>query len=231
MASRILDNLSQVRGRIAAAAERSGRTADAITLVAVTKYSNAATARALVEAGCADLGEARPQELWQKAAELADLGVRWHLIGHLQRNKLERTLPLVALVHSADSWRLVEALDAGAAQLGRRVPILLEVNISGDVAKHGFRPEELEPRLEALAGLAHLDVRGLMGMSGLESDVDTTRREFAALRGLGERLRGASAGRLTLPELSMGMSGDFEAAIEEGATIVRVGSALVEGVE
>jgi PLP dependent protein len=231
MIDRVAENLAGVRERIAVAARASGRQPEAVTLIAVTKYVAADVAAALVAAGCGDLGESRPQELWKKAAALANSDVRWHLIGHLQRNKIERTLPLVTLVHSADSVRLIEALDATAGAQGRSVPILLEVNVSGDAAKHGFRPEELEPQLETLIGFQHVEIRGLMAMAGREGDLESARREFASLRLLRDRLAQASAGSLTLGELSMGMSGDYEVAIAEGATLVRVGSALVEGIE
>ncbi|HJT35817.1 MAG TPA: YggS family pyridoxal phosphate-dependent enzyme [Pirellulales bacterium] len=221
-------NLARIRERIADAALASGRIADAVTLVAVTKYVEPSLARALAEAGCLDLGESRPQELWRKAEALADLPVRWHLIGHLQRNKIARTLPLVSLVHSADSLRLIEAIDAEAAALPRPVPVLLEVNISGEAAKHGFTPDELAPLGPRLAALAHIEVRGLMCMASRDSDQDQARREFERLRILRDRLRGDWPDRLRLDELSMGMSGDFEAAIAEGATLVRIGSSLFE---
>ena len=195
--------------------------------MAVTKYVGLEEIRALVEAGCTDLGESRPQQLWDRAEALGGLPIRWHLIGHLQRNKVHRTLPLVTLIHSADSPRLVAALDEAAA--GARTAILLEVNISGEPAKHGFAPDELEPFLPELAGYRNVEVRGLMCMAGLEGGLDDARREFAALRCLRDRLRANCPEGITLDELSMGMSGDYEVAIEEGATIVRVGSALFEG--
>jgi len=254
-AARIAENVAQVRGRIADAAGRSGRTADAVTLVAVTKYVSADVVRWLVEAGCRDLGESRPQLLWEKAAQLADLPVRWHLVGHLQRNKVRHTLPLVAMMHSVDSPRLLAAIDeelganlgwgdscAAAQSLGQKeaavqlppqrltLSVLLEVNISGEAAKGGFAPGEIEPFLANAAEYRHVSIRGLMGMASLEGGLDVARREFAALRELRDRLRANCPPCVTLDELSMGMSGDFEAAIEEGATIVRIGSALFEGV-
>jgi PLP dependent protein len=246
----IADNLARIRDRIAAAAARSSRRADEIRLVAVTKYVDSPAARQLLAAGCQDLGESRPQDLWAKAAELA-VGVppfggqfagedsvepkggtptvRWHLIGHLQRNKVERTLSVVSLIHSADSVRLIRAIDHSAAGLGSRVPILLEVNVSGDKTKHGFRPDEMAERIEEVAGLANVEIRGLMAMAGREGDQSAARRDFARLRELRDRLRRSIPKDMSLEELSMGMSGDFEAAIEEGATIIRVGSALFEG--
>jgi uncharacterized pyridoxal phosphate-containing UPF0001 family protein len=144
--ARIADNLAMVRGQIAEAAARSGRAAGDVTLVAVTKYVSADMARRVAEAGCLDLGESRPQQLWEKFAALDGLSIRWHLVGHLQRNKVRRTLPAVAMVHSVDSMRLLAAIDEEAGALGSHhvaaaIAVLLEVNISGEPAKHGFPPE------------------------------------------------------------------------------------------
>jgi pyridoxal phosphate enzyme (YggS family) len=236
--SRLLDNLHQVRQRIAAAAHRNGRSAEEITLVAVTKYVAEDTIQQLVEAGCSDLGEARPQALKSKASALAarlahdaaELAtVRWHLVGHLQRNKVETVLPLATLIHSADSVRLLQAIDQAAAKRGHRARLLLEVNISGDETKHGFAPEELAPALPTIAALKHVSVRGLMCMAAREGDDVAARRNFASLRQLRDRLVREQTENVSLEDLSMGMSGDYEIAIEEGATIIRVGSALFEG--
>lgn len=226
----VSDNLARVRERIAAAAQRSGREAADITLVGVTKYVSAAATAALAGSGCLDLGESRPQQLWEKAAsdELQSLGARWHLVGHLQRNKVARTVPLVSLVHSVDSPRLLKAIDATAADCGKPQRVLLEVNTSGDEAKHGFSPDGLEELVATLGDYPHTEVRGLMTMAAGDRRLQSAAANFAALRILREEL---ASGGLDLPELSMGMSGDFEVAIAEGATLVRVGSALWEGVE
>jgi hypothetical protein len=231
MLPHIATNVTAIRNRIAAAAIRSGRAGNAVRLVAVTKYAGVEEIRALVAAGCTDLGESRPQQLWERAAALADLPICWHMIGHLQRNKAERTLSLVSVLHSIDSLRLAEAVDSAAGALGRRMAVLLEVNISGEPAKHGFSPEEIEPALPTLIALKNIEIRGLMCIAGLEGGDDGARRDFAALRVLRDRLQAVSAGGLRLDELSMGMSGDYEIAIEEGATIVRIGSALFKGPE
>jgi hypothetical protein len=227
----IAENVAEVRSRMAAAAVRAGRRAEDVQLVGVTKYVGPKEIRALVAAGCADLGESRPQQLWDRAAELRDLPIRWHLIGHVQRNKVERTLPLVATIHSVDSLRLAEAIDAAAGKLDRTVPVLLEVNISREPAKHGFAAEEIGPLLPKLIELAHIEIRGLMCMAGLEGGGEEARRDFAGLRALRDRLQASCPATVRLDELSMGMSGDYEIAIEEGATMVRVGSALFAGVE
>ena len=228
---RIAENLAAVRERIAAAAARSGRRPEDITLVGVAKYVGPAATRCLVEAGCRDIGESRPQQLWQKAEALADLDLRWHLIGHLQRNKVRRTLPAVHWLHSGDSLRLLRSVSDAANELGRPVRLLLEVNISGDADKHGFDPDQLELQLPELLALPHLEILGLMAMSGRLHDADETRRDYARLRELRDRLQRQSTAPPDWDELSMGMSRDFEIAVEEGATVVRVGSALFEGID
>lgn len=230
---RIAANLAAVRDRIAAAAGRSGRSAADVRLVAVTKYACDEAVAALIEAGCHDLGESRPQALWVRAERFRTPDIRWHLVGHLQRNKVARTLPLSALIHSVDSERLLAALDAEAGRLGRACDVLLEVNVSGDATKHGVAPGELAALVAAAEKCPRVHVSGLMTMAARESDAERARADFARLRRLRDELL-ASAGHRPLPanvrlsELSMGMSGDFEQAIEEGATIVRIGSALFE---
>jgi hypothetical protein len=227
-AARIAENVACVRGRIADAAARSGRPAHQITLVAVTKYVPVEMVRPLIAAGCVELGESRPQQLWEKAAALGQEPVRWHLIGHLQRNKVRRTLPLVGMIHSIDSARLLAAVEE---ECSHPLPALLEVNISGEAAKQGLAPESIEAVLAAAAGCRNVAVRGLMCMASLDGGPEAARRDFAALRELRDRLRPRCPPGVTLQDLSMGMSGDYEIAIEGGATMVRVGSALFEGVD
>lgn len=212
--------LQMVEDRLRAACRRAGRSRDEVTLVAVTKTVSAEVASLLPEIGVVYLGENRPQELWRKAP-LVPGGVHWHLIGHLQRNKIERTLPLVRLIHSVDSVRLLEALDQAAAGRPEPLAVLLEVNASREPNKHGFAPEEVLPLAEMLAGLRHVRVEGLMTMAAYDADPERARATFAEARKLRDRLG--------LRQLSMGMSHDFEVAIEEGATLVRIGSALFEG--
>lgn len=226
---RLAENVAEVRGRIAAAATNSGRRPEEVELVAVTKYVGAETVELLVQAGATLLGESRPQQLWPKAEALAERSVRWHLIGHLQRNKVRRTLPLVEMIQSADSRRLIEAVDRIAGEMSLRVPVLLEVNTSRETAKHGFLPQDLESALPELAEYPNVQIRGLMCMAGIDTDAEGARKDFAALRELRERLRRNCPDWISLDELSMGMSRDYEVAIEEGATIVRVGSALLKG--
>jgi pyridoxal phosphate enzyme (YggS family) len=235
VADTVARNVQRVRDQIANAAKKSGRAADEITLVAVTKYVDAATARLVVDAGCHVLGESRPQQLWEKAVALADFqrqkGFVWHLIGHLQRNKVARTLPLVGLLHSVDSERLIAEIDKVANANAIQAALLLEVNISGDEAKHGWRPVEMPQVLESLGGYDHIRVQGLMAMAGLDTDADAARREFAALADLKDKLAPLCPANCEMKELSMGMSRDFTIAIEEGATMVRVGSTLLEGLD
>ena len=230
LTQQIARNVADVRARIADAAASCGRAADEITLVAITKYVGPPEIRALVDAGCTLLGENRPQALWEKAECCADLPIRWHMVGHLQRNKVRRTLPVIEMVQSADSPRLIAAIDRAAAELSLRMPLLLEVNVSGDAAKHGLQPQDLQPFLDKLAGYDHVEARGLMCMASFTGGLDAARRDFAALRKLRDRLQANCSDFVRLDELSMGMSGDYEVAIEEGATIVRIGSALYEGV-
>jgi pyridoxal phosphate enzyme (YggS family) len=227
----IADNVARVREAIARAAERSHRRAEEIHLIAVSKYVDVQAVEALIEAGCHDLGESRPQELWQKAEQLIERPVRWHMIGHLQRNKVRRTLPWIGLLHSGDSQRLLEAVNEEAVQTRRSCEVLIEVNVSGDESKHGFRPEDVAPVLAQACTWPGLRIRGLMAMAAWGTTPEEARRDFAALRELRDRLAGSAPPEVSLEHLSMGMSGDFEAAIEEGATMVRVGSALFEGTE
>jgi pyridoxal phosphate enzyme (YggS family) len=196
----------------------------------VTKSTTTAVARLLPEMGVFDLGESRPQELARKAAELPS-SIRWHLIGHLQRNKVERVVPLVQLIHSVDSLRLLAALEQEALVQDQDISVLLEVNASREPNKHGFRPEEMPGIAPQLAGLTRVRVCGLMTMAALAEDPEKARPTFAALRQLRDELPGRCGAPHPLDQLSMGMSDDFEVAVEEGATMVRIGSALFEGLE
>jgi hypothetical protein len=197
--------------------------------VAVTKQVDSTVAAALVDLGVTDLGESRPQELWRKAEDVHK-PVNWHLVGHLQRNKARRTLPLVTLIHSVDNLPLLRSLDELASQRGLQPAVLLEVNVSGEASKHGFRPDDMAAALEAAGQLQGVRVCGLMTMAPYDSEPERARPNFAGLRAMRERLQRFAPPNCPLHELSMGMSGDFEVAIAEGATIVRIGSALFEGI-
>jgi pyridoxal phosphate enzyme (YggS family) len=220
-------NLNAVETRIQAACRRAGRARDTVTLVAVTKSVSVEVAALLPEAGVADLGENRAQEFWSRAVALPS--VRWHFVGHLQRNKIERTLPLVHLLHSVDSLRLLHALEREAEKQQRQVNVLLEVNASREANKQGFAPEELASLVTELAKIRQVRVRGLMTMAALTEDPEQCRPTFAGVRELRERLRLQISPPHELVHLSMGMTNDFEVAIEEGATLVRIGTALFAG--
>ena len=224
----LTENLRRIRDRIEAACTRSGRAGSEVTLVAVTKYAELDWVRALVDLGVTELGESRPQQLVSRAEELPS-HVHWHLIGHLQRNKVESILPSVDRIHSVDSVRLIEAINKAAQKLDLRPRLLLEVNVSGELSKDGFDPAELLLAWPAICRLESIAVGGLMTMAPLNDHADAARPVFRALRELRDRLSEASGGVCRLPELSMGMSGDFEIGIEEGATLIRVGGGLFEG--
>lgn len=225
----VRDNLARVRAAIDASCGAAGRDAAEVRLVGVTKTVSARLAGLLVEAGCVDLGEGRPQGLWEKAEALPQ--ARFHLVGRLQRNKVRRTLPHLALLHSLDSLRLLDALHAEAITAGRSCEALVEVNLDGDPGRGGVAPEAIAALLAAAAATGGVvRVRGLMGMAsvpGPDGPRDRARHQFASLRALRDR---HAADHPELVELSMGMSGDFPEAILEGATIVRVGTALWEGI-
>jgi pyridoxal phosphate enzyme (YggS family) len=224
----LADRLAAVEERLRAACKRAGRQREQITLVAVTKTVSAEIAALLHGLGILDLGESRPQELWQKAAALPATA-RWHLIGHLQRNKIERTLPFVRLIHSVDSTRLLQAIEAEAARQDRTADVLLEVNVSGELSKNGFQASEVQTLAPALTTLRRVRVRGLMTMAAFEENPQKTRPTFAGLRSLRDKLQAEVGSTHSLRDLSMGMTNDFEVAVEEGATIVRLGTVLFEG--
>ncbi len=228
-AQTIVDNFHRIRERVARAAEQSGRSASNVQLVAVTKYVDAELTAALLNAGADQLGESRPQQLWEKAKCPTLQEANWHMIGHLQRNKVRRTVPLVGLIHSVDSQRLMTAIDETARDAGMRSRVLLEVNTSGDAAKHGLTADELQELASQLANFPHVDVRGLMTMAARDGGTTVASRNFVALRELRDQLAVDLPAGTTLNELSMGMSHDFEEAIREGATLVRIGSLLTEG--
>lgn len=221
-------NLEDVRLRIANAARRSSRGPESVRLVGVTKRNPTEWVRPLAGFGMLDCGENYPQELWSKVEALADLPIRWHLIGHLQGNKAKKTFSMVHMIHAVDSLKLLRTLNVLAE--GRPVPpsVCLQVNTSGEEAKHGWSPEEIVRDAEAIAACRAIPVLGLMTIAGYGTTPEAARPSFVTLRNVRDDL--ARRTGLPLDQLSMGMSIDFEAAIEEGATLVRVGSALFQGV-
>lgn len=222
----ISDRLSAVRERIARAAARAGRPPSEVTLVGICKTFPSESVRAAAAAGLVDLGENRVQEAEAKIAATADLrpGLRWHLVGHLQKNKARKAAALFDRVHSLDDLELGRKLAAAAADLGRRLPVLVQVDLAGEATKSGCPESELFALLEGLRGLEALVVDGLMVLPPYLDEPGQVRPYFRRLRLLRDQAR--ERGLLAGGELSMGMSHDFEVAVEEGATLVRVGTAL-----
>lgn len=221
----VAEALGAVRARVEGAATAAGRDPGTVRLLAVSKTHPASAVRDAYEAGQRDFGENYVQELVQKADELRDLpDLRWHLIGHLQRNKAKQVAPLLSLLHTVDSWELARELDkrleAGAPE--RVLPVLVEVSIAGEAQKHGLAPEDLPELLQGIETLPRLALRGLMCVPPFTEDPAGARPHFERLAAL----RDAHGGQTRLPELSMGMTSDLEQAVAAGATWVRVGTAI-----
>jgi len=215
--------LAQVRELVADAARKSGRNAEQIELVAVSKTHTAEKVQEAIEAGQLLFGESRVQEARAKIPLLPSR-LRWHFIGHLQKNKIRHALSLFELFHGIDSLVLAQEMERIAEEEGVRPRVLLEVNVAGEASKHGFSPEALRRDLEAALSLGRLTIEGLMTLPPFAPEAEASRQYFIALRKLRDQLEAEFDVRL--PQLSMGMSGDFPIAIEEGATLVRVGTAI-----
>jgi pyridoxal phosphate enzyme (YggS family) len=230
-ATQIVRNWTRIMDLCAAAYARARRQREqpVARIVAVTKYARPDWVRELIGLGHRSLGESRPQQLVERAALFP--GVEWHLIGQLQRNKVRSVLPCAALIHSVDSLRLLQRIGDIAGELGLVPRVLLQVNVSGETSKQGFAPEDLRTGWSGIRQVRHVQIDGLMTMAPLVDDPEQARPAFRALRELRDQLRNSALDSTLLPELSMGMSNDFEVAIEEGATLVRIGSALFEGLE
>ena len=225
--TRIAERLAAVRQRLATAAERSGRTSGAVRLIAVSKTFGADAVRAAYAAGQLDFGENRVQEALGKRAELADLPIRWHLIGPLQSNKARKVPGAFAWVHTLDRLDLLERLEAASpATPHTPLPLLLQVDLAREASKSGADESALRPLLDRARACQTVQVVGLMLVPPYEADPERVRPWFARLRGLRDALRAEGVPPSQLQQLSMGMSHDFEVAIEEGATMVRVGSAI-----
>lgn len=237
------DNVAAVRARIAEAASRAGRSPNEVRLVGVTKYVGADVLRELIRTGVSDLGESRVQQLVARAtdcgsaapdwptgpAENAAPSPRWHMIGHLQRNKVGQLLSRARILHSLDSLRLLKTLEEQATRMDVSVDAFLEVNVSGEASKQGVTAKETDPLIEAVAGCSRVRLRGLMTMAPYDPDPEASRAIYARLRELLEQLQARGVAPETCVHLSMGMSQDYAVAVEEGATFVRVGSALFTG--
>jgi pyridoxal phosphate enzyme (YggS family) len=220
--------LADVRARIARAADRAGRDPATIRLVAVSKTFPAEFVRAAADAGQIDFGENKVQDALVKMDQTDDLALRWHLIGHLQSNKARKAARF-DVVHSVDAAALVQKLDEAADAAGRRLDLLVQVDIAGEATKHGVREDELSAIIQAARSARSCRCVGLMIIPPAVDDPEAARPYFRALREMRERLLARGVDASMLPELSMGMSHDFEVAVEEGATLVRVGTAIFGG--
>ncbi|MFH0840190.1 MAG: YggS family pyridoxal phosphate-dependent enzyme [Candidatus Omnitrophota bacterium] len=223
----IKDNLGSVCERIKQAALRSGRRAEDIVLVCVVKEADTEDVREAAANGVTDIGENTVQATLSKYESLGDaVNLRWHFIGHLQTNKAKSAVKVFDLIHSVDSVYLAEEIQKEARKINKVHSILLQVNVSGEEAKYGIRPEAVKDILFAISGMKNIALKGLMTIAPYSEDAESSRRYFKQLRGLRDALAGFNSENISLKHLSMGMSGDFEVAIEEGADIVRIGSAI-----
>jgi pyridoxal phosphate enzyme (YggS family) len=213
--------LAVVRDRMARACARAGREPDEVALVAVAKGHGPDAVAEAFAAGAGIIGENRVQEAVQKQP-LCPSGIEWHMIGHLQRNKVRHAVRIFQMIHSIDSWRLLEAVNAAVAEEGRTMPVCLEINVSGESSKHGIAPGEVQGVVERCEGLMNIDLVGLMTIPPFTPDPEDARPVFRRLRELRDELRDRTG--FALEHLSMGMSHDVEVAIEEGSTLVRVGT-------
>lgn len=222
----ISENLIAVKNHIVEAARKSGRDPGRIRLVTVTKQVPEDNIREAQHAGAMLFGENKVQEAIKKIDALGAEKFRWHFIGHLQKNKVKNIFGLFELIHSVDSIALAELIHSGSLKLGRVTPILLQVNISGESSKSGLAPERLEETLAAASKFKGVKVEGLMTIPPYNSDPEKSRKHFARLRELRDSIENTGIENISLHELSMGMSNDYMTAIEEGATLVRVGAAI-----
>ncbi len=242
MRRKLADNWKRIEQRVHDACSRFDRKPSDVTVVAITKYATLDLVRTLVDLGITDLGENRVQEFTKRAAAINEwlrrrssddstIRPRWHMVGHLQRNKVKAILPWVDMVHSVDSLRLAEEIDAQAAKLDRITPVLLQVNVTEQTSQHGVAVAAITHLVEQVASLNHVDVRGLMAIGPITDNADRIRYVFGRVRELFDEIVVQELCGPNFKDLSLGMSGDFEHAIEVGATYVRIGSALFDGIE
>jgi hypothetical protein len=224
--SSVAENLRSIRSRIDAAARRAGRDPGSVTLVAVSKTFGTGAVREAWAAGQREFGENKVQEALQKIGETADMEIRWHLIGHLQSNKARKAAGPFACIHTVDSVDLLRRLDRAAVEQGSRPEVLVQVDLAGETAKHGVPSERARLVVDAALDAKGVALAGLMVLPPWNEDQERTRPWFVQLRELRDRWEAEGLPRHALRHLSMGMSHDFEAAVEEGATIVRVGTAI-----
>src|SRR5437870_4032723 len=219
----IAENLARVREQIALAAAKVGRAVGGIELVAISKTHDAEKVRAAFDAGQSLFGESRVQEARVKIPELPS-NMRWHFVGHLQKNKIRHALPLFEMIHSVDSLALAQEINRIGEEEGMRPRVLLEINVAGEGSKFGFAPDKLREQMEELLALPRLSVLGLMTIPPLSEEPEVSRKYFIQLRELRDRLQ--TEFRVDFAQLSMGMTQDYAVAVEEGATLVRVGTAI-----
>ena len=223
-------NLTELQERIESACSRSIYNQESVELVISTKYVDADVIRILSELGVPCIGENQLQATERKKEGLNDLDLRWHMFGHLQRNKVKKAVRIFDLIHSVESVTLAMEINKESEKLGKNTRILVEVNISGEETKYGLSPEETIPFLCEINNLESIKVEGLMTMMPIVDDPETCRPMFKELRELSERIRDENIQNVEMNILSMGMTQDFEVAIEEGANLVRIGSAVFEGI-
>ena len=221
----IQENLEQVRCRIRQACIRSGRNPEDVTLIAVSKTKPVSMIEEAISAGAADFGENKPQELRDKY-DLLGGAVRWHMIGHLQRNKVKYVIGRACMIHSIDSLRLAEAVSEEAVRHQLVMPVLVEVNMAGEETKFGVSPAETEALIRQISRLPGIHVRGLMTIAPYVEEPGSNRVHFRNLRNLSIDIASKNIDNVAMSELSMGMTGDYEVAVEEGATLVRVGTGI-----
>lgn len=221
----VCDNYKRVEEKVQRACERAGRKREEVTLIAVSKTKPLSMIEELLPLGVRDFGENKVQELTAKA-EVLSKDIRWHMIGHLQRNKVKYVVDKACMIHSVDSLRLAEEISKEAEKKGVEVPILLEVNVAGEDSKFGIRPEETEELAQQIALLPNLHIQGLMTIAPYVENPENNRQIFRNLRNLSVDIERKKFNNVTMSVLSMGMTGDYEVAIEEGATHVRVGTGI-----
>ncbi len=221
----IRDHLTEVRENIRKACERAGRSPEEVTLIAVSKTKPLFMLEEAYEAGARDFGENKVQEILEKAPKMPE-DARFHMIGHLQRNKVKQVLPHAVLIHSVDSLRLAEQIDQEAEKLGITANILLEVNVAKEESKFGMMPEEVPELTEQIAALPHLRIQGLMTIAPFVDDPEKNRPVFQKLYQLSVDIKKKNIDNVSMSVLSMGMTGDYQVAVEEGATMIRVGTGI-----
>lgn len=217
--------IAQVSARIAAACQRAGRKPEEVTLIAVSKTMPVEAIREAMACGVKEFGENRPQELRDKQAEISE-PLHWHMIGSLQTNKLKYVIGKTVLIHSVDSIHLAEAIEEASAKKNLVTDILLEINIAGEASKHGISPEDLEPLVREIAKLVHVKIRGLMTVAPYTENAEENRIHFKKMKQIMVDINSENIDNVYMDVLSMGMTGDYEIAVEEGATLVRVGTGI-----